>query len=98
MQNLQRSGVELDICPQCRGVWLDRGELEKLLETGREQVGQVRASQERFDQELDSFRRDPDDWKRRHPYDEREKRHRYGDDDDHHRRKKRGFDFFDIFD
>jgi len=27
-----RQGVEIDYCPQCRGVWLDRGELDKLLE------------------------------------------------------------------
>lgn len=27
-----RQGVEIDYCPQCRGVWLDRGELEKLIE------------------------------------------------------------------
>lgn len=38
MTNIQRSGVEIDICPQCRGVWLDRGELEKLLEPVREHV------------------------------------------------------------
>lgn len=32
-----RSGVEIDYCPQCRGVWLDRGELDKILErAGRE--------------------------------------------------------------
>lgn len=28
----QRQGVEIDYCPQCRGVWLDRGELDKILE------------------------------------------------------------------
>jgi uncharacterized protein len=27
-----RQGVEIDYCPQCRGVWLDRGELGKLIE------------------------------------------------------------------
>ena len=27
-----RQGVEIDFCPQCRGVWLDRGELDKLIE------------------------------------------------------------------
>ena len=27
-----RQGIEIDYCPQCRGVWLDRGELDKLLE------------------------------------------------------------------
>ena len=31
MQTVQRSGVEFDMCPACRGVWLDRGELEKLM-------------------------------------------------------------------
>ena len=28
----ERSGVEIDYCPKCRGVWLDRGELDKLIE------------------------------------------------------------------
>ena len=28
----ERLGIEIDYCPQCRGVWLDRGELDKLLE------------------------------------------------------------------
>jgi Zn-finger nucleic acid-binding protein len=28
----ERSGVEIDHCPKCRGVWLDRGELDKILE------------------------------------------------------------------
>lgn len=27
-----RSGVEIDYCPKCRGVWLDRGELDKIIE------------------------------------------------------------------
>lgn len=27
-----RSGVEIDFCPTCRGVWLDRGELDKIIE------------------------------------------------------------------
>ncbi len=28
----QRQSVEIDVCPQCRGVWLDRGELDKIIE------------------------------------------------------------------
>lgn len=28
----ERSGVEIDYCPTCRGVWLDRGELDKIIE------------------------------------------------------------------
>jgi Zn-finger nucleic acid-binding protein len=29
---IERSGIELDYCPGCRGVWLDRGELEKFID------------------------------------------------------------------
>ncbi|MGW8568371.1 TFIIB-type zinc ribbon-containing protein [Isoptericola sp. NPDC055881] len=32
----ERKGVEIDYCPQCRGVWLDRGELDKIIERSLE--------------------------------------------------------------
>lgn len=32
MKVYEKHGVEIDVCPGCRGVWLDRGELEKILE------------------------------------------------------------------
>lgn len=28
----QRNSIEIDYCPQCRGIWLDRGELDKIIE------------------------------------------------------------------
>lgn len=28
----ERQGIEIDYCPECRGIWLDRGELDKILE------------------------------------------------------------------
>lgn len=34
----ERQGVEIDYCPNCRGVWLDRGELDKLLERAAQQA------------------------------------------------------------
>ena len=34
MTTVNRDGVEFDMCPSCRGVWLDRGELEKLISAG----------------------------------------------------------------
>lgn len=37
----ERQGVEIDYCPQCRGVWLDRGELDKLLEKAAQQAPQL---------------------------------------------------------
>lgn len=32
LQMTERQGVEIDFCPQCRGVWLDRGELDKIID------------------------------------------------------------------
>ena len=34
----ERQGVEIDYCPQCRGVWLDRGELDKIIERSAQDV------------------------------------------------------------
>ena len=44
MQEVNRGGVHIDVCTQCRGVWLDRGELEKLL-------GQVRGVEDEWHRE-----------------------------------------------
>ncbi len=38
-----RQGVEIDYCPQCRGVWLDRGELDKIVDRNNEYAGPARA-------------------------------------------------------
>lgn len=35
----ERSGIEIDYCPKCRGVWLDRGELDKIIARSAESVG-----------------------------------------------------------
>lgn len=34
----ERQGIEIDYCPQCRGVWLDRGELDKIIERSARDV------------------------------------------------------------
>ena len=39
----ERSGVEIDYCPQCRGVWLDRGELDKIIDRAAEPLGPAAA-------------------------------------------------------
>ena len=44
----RRDGVEIDVCSQCRGIWLDRGELDRLLE-----------GEERYNDDDDD---DDDDW------------------------------------
>jgi uncharacterized protein len=34
----ERQGVEIDYCPKCRGIWLDRGELEKIIERSNAEI------------------------------------------------------------
>lgn len=34
----ERSGIEIDYCPKCRGIWLDRGELDKIIERSENQT------------------------------------------------------------
>ncbi len=44
----ERQGVEIDYCPKCRGVWLDRGELDKIIErssTNQSPMTQTAAAQ-----------------------------------------------------
>ena len=43
----ERQGVEIDYCPQCRGVWLDRGELDKLIERAGAQAAPAPAQRPR---------------------------------------------------
>lgn len=45
-----RSGIEIDYCPQCRGVWLDRGELDKLIERNSEFTSSHGAEENRHPQ------------------------------------------------
>jgi hypothetical protein len=56
----ERQGIEIDYCPKCRGVWLDRGELDKLIE--RSPDGPARAPEPRYAAEQyrgdDDYRRD----------------------------------------
>lgn len=47
----ERQGVEIDYCPQCRGIWLDRGELDKLLERAAAQTAPQPVAQAPYRQE-----------------------------------------------
>lgn len=85
-----RQGVEIDYCPKCRGVWLDRGELDKIIERSAAIV-QTAAPNENLERR-EEYRPDP-------------YRHGDHDDDRHHddkaygdkHRKRRGL-LGDIFD
>jgi Zn-finger nucleic acid-binding protein len=46
----ERQGIEIDYCPQCRGVWLDRGELDKILERSVEAEAAARPAAPRAPQ------------------------------------------------
>ena len=78
MQKISREGVDIDICPSCKGVWLDRGELDKIIEKSLSQplpgAAAAPASPipthrpaERYDDRRPEYRRDDDDDDRRYP-------------------------------
>ena len=46
----ERQSVEIDYCPQCRGVWLDRGELDKLIERSTPVAGATPVAQTSYAQ------------------------------------------------
>ncbi|MFE9084543.1 zf-TFIIB domain-containing protein [Brevundimonas sp. NPDC003935] len=107
MQTLDRNGVQFDMCPTCRGVWLDRGELEKLMavatEEGRAAAPQVAppptyqqpAPQQPMQQPMQQpWGGQPQGYREPPRYKDDRRR----DDDYHYRKKKKRMDIFDIFD
>lgn len=93
-----RNGVEIDYCPKCRGVWLDRGELDKIIERSNAYFGGQDQAQQ--NQQVPP----PSQPFQQRPYDDdyyKKDRH-YGDkhyNDPYYRhKKKKGFlgDFFDF--
>lgn len=78
----ERQGIEVDYCPQCRGVWLDRGELDKIIE----RVAVTQGTTDRYPPQPQAYQ----------PRAYRERRD--DDDDDRRRKKRRGFldDLFDF--
>lgn len=68
-----RQGVEIDYCPKCRGVWLDKGELDKIIERSAQyEEGFGREKEQRGYY-------DDDDYKKRHPYPHKKKKGFLGD-------------------
>jgi len=67
----ERQAIEIDYCPNCRGVWLDRGELDKIIErsAGESPVQQVRHETVRRDNDL-----------HQHPHYKKKKRESFLDD------------------
>jgi Zn-finger nucleic acid-binding protein len=91
-----RQGVEIDYCPRCRGVWLDRGEIDKIVERELAAYGPAARREAAPPMPEGPFYRDD-----RH--DERDSRYRDRDDDyrrdDKYRKKKKRESFLeDLFD
>jgi len=88
MQTIDRDGVQFDMCPTCRGVWLDRGELEKLMAAS----AQGAAPQQAAPYPAPSFQAPPQqDYRRREEYRERDDYRKGG----HYKKKSSIFDIFD---
>jgi Zn-finger nucleic acid-binding protein len=48
-----RQGIEIDYCPDCRGVWLDRGELDKIIERSNQEIQSFVKKKDRDDDYYD---------------------------------------------
>lgn len=70
----ERAGIEIDYCPACRGVWLDRGELDKLIRGESEYEQKSRGHEYYEDEEGDEYRRHDDRRRDSHGGDSRRKR------------------------
>lgn len=57
---VQRQGVEIDYCPSCRGVWLDRGELDKIVERSNEMSAAPAGPRDAHDDDRRDDRHDSD--------------------------------------
>ena len=81
-----RQGVEIDYCPKCRGVWLDRGELDKIIERSADYSPNAGPGSQQH------FKHD-DDYKKQYP-----QGGGYYNDPRYKHKKKKGFldDFFDF--
>lgn len=80
-----RQGIEIDYCPECRGVWLDRGELDKIIDKSLPAARPEPEQRETYREErYDSHKHYDDDYKKY-------------DNDYYHKKKKRGF-LGEIFD
>jgi uncharacterized protein len=66
--NVARQGIEIDYCPRCRGVWLDRGELDKIIEKS--------TSYKYEDRERQEHRKEYSDKTRHQGYEREYKKHR----------------------
>lgn len=59
----ERSGIEIDYCPKCRGVWLDRGELDKLIERGSQPFRPVRDEPQIATPQYDNIQHAPQEYR-----------------------------------
>ena len=78
-----RQGIEIDYCPKCRGVWLDRGELDKLIDRSTQMTAAAppprpTGSAPYVEQPQRRYDHDDDDDYRRHGGDPRQRRKRSG--------------------
>jgi uncharacterized protein len=91
-----RQGIEIDFCPQCRGVWLDRGELDKIIERSGAYESRISGGGIPSDERAYEQKRKNDEYVDYDRYDDDYDRDRRHDP----RRKKKSFlgEMFDIFD
>ena len=92
----ERQGVEIDYCPSCRGVWLDRGELDKIIEKSSTYQSNNQQSNNHSNNHSNYFKNDD-----RNSYNKQNNHQQYNSYDNRqqapYKKKKEGF-LSEIFD
>lgn len=92
----ERQGVEIDYCPSCRGVWLDRGELDKIIDRSAQQTQSHHQHQEYQAPKQTHHESYKPQYQEQH-YQQQYNSHNSGYNNGHYKKKKEGF-LSDLFD
>jgi hypothetical protein len=65
----EKNGVEIDYCPNCRGIWLDKGELEKIME----RTGDHYSRRENYESDYKKYHYGNDDQYKKHHHPHKKK-------------------------
>lgn len=88
----ERHHIEIDYCPQCRGIWLDKGELDKMLDYVEEKYKSSQSNQDNHQPSEQYYQQKRYDDDHKYPYDHHKRQQPY------QKHKRKGFlgDLFDF--
>lgn len=82
LEERERDGITLDICQECRGIWMDRGELERLISKANQDLERQMDAHGRKNSQDEHYVKSHEIYQKHHSHDN------HGHGDSHHHRRK----------